>query len=379
MVFRLQRLRVVIKMNTNKWHIDFETRSMIDLRKAGVHVYSKHIFTDALCMAYAKNDLDVELWKLNDEMPYSLLEAVEKGESIYAHNAAFEYQIWNNVCVPKYGWPKLKLEQLHCTMAQAYYMALPGSLEHAAPSLGIAIKKDMPGHRVMLQLSQPRGFNEDGSPIWWAPEHAKNTKEYEILTGKFETLYSYCKNDIEVERELCKRTLPLPRNERRLWLLDQKINLRGVAIDKVGVQAGMKLLDFEKNYLNDEMKRVTNNAVATCQSVSQLKVWLEEFGLVVPSLAKQEVSELIDQIDLPEVCREALILRRQAAKSSTAKLDAMINGISPDGRLRGMFQYYGAYATGRWAARRVQLHNLPRGKMKPREVEMCIDLMGQVN
>lgn len=365
-------------MNTNKYHIDFETRSIVDLRTAGVDVYSKHPFTDALCMAYAKNNEDVQLWKLGYGNPYSLLEAVEKGESIYAHNAAFEYQIWNNVCVPKYGWPKLQLEQLHCTMAQCYYMALPGSLEHAAPSLGITAKKDMAGHRTMLQLSQPRGFNPDGSPIWWAPEDSKNEKEMFAIYEKFETLYKYCKNDIEVERELCKRTLPLPRNERRVWLLDQKINMRGVAIDKKGVQAGMKLMEYEKNYLNEQMKKLTNNAVATCQSVSQLKVWLEEFGLVVPSLAKQEVSELIDQVDLPEVCRQALLLRRQAAKSSTAKLDAMINGVSSDGRLRGMFQYYGAYATGRWAARRVQLQNLPRSRIKPKEIEMAILLMGEV-
>ena len=115
-------------MKKNILHIDFETRSVIDLTKAGAHVYSQDKTTNALCLGYAINDEPVQLWVLGQAFPSLLGEMLKRDDVIFAaHNAAFEYLIWNHVCVPKYGWAPLPLEKLDCTLVRAYEMGLPGS------------------------------------------------------------------------------------------------------------------------------------------------------------------------------------------------------------------------------------------------------------
>lgn len=140
-------------------HIDFETYSPVDLKSAGLHNYATNPFTGVHCLGYCFDDGPVELFNFHSERmaeDHPLLLHVAGGGEVVAHNAAFEFAIWNNVCVPKYGWPLLKLEQLRCTMAQAYAMALPGSLKEAALALGIDQQKDMAGQRVMMQLAKPK-------------------------------------------------------------------------------------------------------------------------------------------------------------------------------------------------------------------------------
>jgi DNA polymerase bacteriophage-type len=360
-------------MSVWKIHIDFETRSACDLKKSGADVYARHPTTDPLCMAWALNDEPVELWKLHEPPPVDLFMLIKDKVAIYAHNCAFELAIWNNVCIKKLGWPPLPVEQTHCTMAMAYAMALPGSLEKAAAAAGIKHQKDMAGHRVMLQISQPRNSedlaNSFGIPIWY------EKKDY---PEKFEQLYSYCINDVEIERELSDRLLPLCPQERRVWLLDQKINQRGVEVDLKSAQVARKLVAFETNRLNEEIRRVTNNAVATCTAHAQLKDWIKSKGIKCDGVAKGDVVELLSSPVLPLDVRDALLLRQEAAKSSTAKLESMLNGTCEDGRSRGLFQYHGA-GTGRWAGRRIQLHNLPRPKLNQNEIENVFDIFGRVS
>lgn len=140
-------------------HIDFETYSPVDLKSAGLHNYAINPFTGVHCLGYCFDDSDVELFDFHNERmaeDHPLLLHVASGGEVVAHNAAFEFAIWNNVCVRKYGWPLLRLEQMRCTMAQAYAMALPGSLKEAALALGIDQQKDMVGARVMMQLAKPK-------------------------------------------------------------------------------------------------------------------------------------------------------------------------------------------------------------------------------
>lgn len=321
-------------------------------------------------MAYAVNDMPVAIttresgwedWTAQDFKSWPMGEM-----TFFAHNAAFEIGIWNHVMSRRYGWPALRPEQVVCTMAMAYGMALPGALDNAAAAVGLTHQKDAAGGRVMLQLSKPRDLKPDGTPIWWEPKDAPE---------KFERLYAYCRQDVEVERELYKRLLPLSTTEQRLWQLDQKINQRGVAIDKRAVEAAIEVVQAETKRLQAEMQKVTGNAVATCGAVGQLKDWLRWKGYDTDKLAKADVVELLAIPDLKPECRRALELRQEAAKSSTAKLEAMLRGACDDGRLRGMFQYQGAGSTGRWAGRRVQIQNIVRGKMKPHEVEGVFSIL----
>ena len=347
-----------------KVHIDFETRSDIDLKKQGLYVYAQGENTDVWCMAYAFDNGPVELWKLGEPFPIDLLLHLEEGGEFYAHNANFEFQIWNFVCAKKYGWPRLPIKHLHCTMAMGYAMALPGSLENVAPALGIDQQKDMQGSRVMLQLSKPRAIVND-VPVWWSEEDAPE---------KFDTLYKYCKQDVEVERASHARMLSLSPSERNLWMLDQKINQRGIQIDIKSVQVAIDIIEYEKKRLDSEMRAVTDNGVATANATAQLKHWLKFQGIEIEGVTKADVVELLRLPTLPKAAKRALQIRQEAAKSSTAKLTAMILRANADGRVRGGHQYHGA-GTGRWAGRGIQVQNFPRPTMNHSDIEEVLKLM----
>jgi DNA polymerase len=338
-------------------HGDFETRSAVDLKACGADVYARHDSTDILCFAYAFDDGPVELIRLGDPLPNEIKLHLLDGGIFVAHNAAFELAIWNYVCARKYNWPKLKPEQCRCTMVMAYAMAIPGSLEKSAAAMGIDQQKDLAGQRVMMQLSQPKEVLqcEDGTPFyhWFTdPEHPE----------KFEKLYEYCKQDIRVEQELFKRLMKLSPSEQKLWEIDQRINQRGVYVDLPAVEAAIKLVEGEKVRLDQAMREATENQVATCTASTQLKKWIISEGFETEGVAKAHVDELLKNPALPEKIKKAVLLRQEAAKSSTAKLVAMKDGACADSRIRGLFQYHGA-STGRWAGRRIQPQNFPRSKL----------------
>ncbi len=332
-----------------KLHIDFETRSDVDLMARGVYNYAESENTDILCMAYAIEDEPVKIWKHGEKFPAELNTHLEDPEVlVYAHNAPFEWEIWNRVAVKKYRWPVLPIGKIHCAMATGYAMGLPGKLEKVAPAVGLDIEKDMQGNRIMMSLSKPK---QDGN--FW--------DEIEV-PEKFEKLYSYCMTDVEVERQAGKRMLSLIPAERDMWILDHKINQRGIQIDTEAVKVAMDIVEYEKTRMIDELQKVTNNAVATPNSNKQFKDWLNERGVKCDGVAASVVKELLEDKNIPADCRRALLIRQEAAKSSTAKLKSMLERASSDGRVRGLAQYHGA-ATGRWAGRGIQIQNFPRGAL----------------
>lgn len=338
-------------------HIDFETRSAADLKVVGLANYAAHPATDIQCMAYAFDDESVRLLNSanaqssegqdDGQSIYDLINHVQDDGLVYAHNAAFELAIWNEVLVKRHGWPPLRIEQMRCTMAMAYAMGLPGSLEHCAAALGLEHQKDMKGHRVMLQLSQPRKVIDDGTIVWWDD------------ATKLQMLYDYCCQDVEVERACHARMMELTPAEQALWVLYQRINDRGIPVDITSIDRAIALVESERRRLDEAMRKVTGNVVAGCTDVKQLTAWLRHNGVKISGVAKADVVDALSADDVPEACRTALQLRQEAAKSSTAKLKAMRLGASADGRVRGCTQHHGAH-TGRSAGRRVQPLNMPR-------------------
>jgi DNA polymerase len=343
-------------------HIDFETKSVIDIKAAGADVYARHPSTEVMCMGWAVDGGTVKLWTPESgEFP-----PITPSTTVVAHNAPFELAIWNHVGVKRYGWQPLDPHQIQCTMAMAYSMGLPGSLDGAAAAAGLAFQKDMTGNRIMLQLSRPRDFTPEGKPVWWSKSDAPE---------KFERLYAYCKQDIEVERELFKRLMQLSVKEREVWLMDYKINQRGVAMDLEAAKAALAIVELEERRLNEEMRKVTRNAVASCAAVAQLGAFLKDHGVFLDGVAKNDVLLALEQ-PLPDNCRQALLLRQEAAKSSTKKLKAMLASVCEDGRIRGIFQYHGA-GTGRWAGRRIQPQNFPRPRLSQEEIEGVFDVLNE--
>lgn len=337
--------------------IDFETRSTVDLKVAGLDNYSRHPDTDIWCMCWVMGDAS---GSTNHDLPYNVEAAVRNGATVVAHNSFFEISIWNNICVPRYGWPVLDPKQVRCTMAMAYAMSLPGSLDKCAQALGLDVKKDMAGHRLMMKMCKPRK-TKDGSLQWWdSPENIQR-------------LTQYCATDVEVERQLYQTMMKLSDAEQRIWELDCKINQRGVYVDLRSIDSAIQVVEHEQLRLDSQMSHVTGGVVTACSQAKRLTDWLRYRGISVEGVAKADISAALDET-LPADVREALTLRAEAAKSSTAKLVAMMESASSDSRVRGILQYHGA-STGRWAGRKIQVQNFPRGKLKPKEVDAAISLI----
>lgn len=344
-----------------KIFIDFETRSELDITKVGADVYSRHPSTDVLCVAWARDNGPVYV-RERVELPAFWMEPFN---FFAAHGAAFELAIWNNILTPRYGWPEVTPKDFECTMAMCYAMSLPGKLEMAALALGLDIGKDMRGRRVMMQLCKPRSYDDQGKSVWWDD------------MAKTQALMEYCKKDVEVTRGLYKRLQPLSPQERKIWLLDQAINRRGVAVDVELAKKAVAVVEAETLRLDKEMERLTDGFVPTCGSNIALQKYLTQGREnIVLSVDKASVLDMLAG-KLEPVSphhKKILTLRQEAGKSSTAKLQTMLNCSSYDGRLRGLFQYHGAN-TGRWAGRNVQLQNLPRGKLPHETVDKVLALL----
>lgn len=347
-------------MNSQAIHLDFETRSACDIREAGAEVYARHPSTDVWCLAWAfEDDECISLVRREDiisgYIPPLLRAHIESGGIVYAHSAAFELAITNNIMAPRYGWPKLDPKQVRCTAAMAYAMALPGSLDGCTKALGISDGKDMQGSRVMLQLARPRRIEPDGTIVWWDD------------ADKLERLYEYCKQDVVAERNAHRKMLDLSPAEQEVWQLDYAINQRGVPIDRPAVVAAIAVVEHERKRMDAIMRALTGGAVEACTEVGKLTTWVKAHGVDTDGLAKADIADLLECVNLPEPVHSALKLRQEAGKSSTAKLEKMLACACDDNRVRGTLQYHGA-STGRWAGRLIQPHNMPRGNLRPADV-----------
>jgi len=336
-------------------YIDFETRSEVDIKKSGAWVYSLDSSTEILCMAvkvytgnvnilYPKQLADHTYGEVKD-----LIEYIESGELVEAHNAFFEKAIWHNIMVKRYGWPEIKPEQWRCSASVAAYHALPRSLGGAGKILGLSTIKDDEGKRVMLQLSKPRprvgGFYEQ--------------EEYQ---EKFQTLYDYCKSDVEAEYAIANKLGGLPNRELKVWQLDQKINERGVHIDIDAVNKSLKILGEYSEKLEKELAILTEGKITTVGQRARILEWCKERGEELPGLTKADVEQALKTVKDAKVKR-VLEIRQALSKTSTAKYEAMKNSTAPDGRIRDVLMYHGA-STGRWSGKLVQFQNLPRGSIK---------------
>jgi len=340
-------------------HGDFETRGTVDLKEVGADVYTKHPDTDVWCFAYAVDDGEPIIIDREDFSKVPCFERLTMaGQRFAAHNANFELAVWNNIMVPRYGWPRLDPERVICTMAMAYAMALPGSLENAAAALGLTQQKDPAGHRLMMQMCRPK----TESPLtWW--------DDYDKLVA----LYEYCQQDVRTEQMLHARLLELSASERKIWILDHRINQRGIYIDRPAVEKAIDVVRREADRLNTDLATVTEGAVGFATEVASLTRWIQGQGVPIDGLAKADVIEALKIEEMPDPVRRALEIRQEAGKTSTAKLRTILNILSSDGRARDLLQYHAA-GTGRWGGRKLQPQNMPRPAISHETIEEILDL-----
>ena len=352
--------------------LDFETRSTAPFGRGKDSVtayqYARHPDTDVWCLCYAFNDGEVQEWDPLDSpfFPDDIVDALRDGWTFEAHNAGFEYCIWNYLLVPRWGVPALPFHQMDCTAARASIMALPRSLGGAGAALGLEVQKDDEGSRLMMRMAKPRKprKGEDPDGIYWWDDLERRQR-----------LIAYCRQDVEAERALSKVLRPMTPDARDMWLHDHKTNFRGVQVDTAFAQKAKRVMGAVERRYKEHLAAVTDGQVTSVTQVAQMKAWLEQYGVEADALDKTSVIHLLEDRTIPEAAKTVLEIRQEAGKSSVAKLNRFITLTSDDGRMRENFLYHAAN-TGRFGGKGAQLQNLPsRGGLGWREAEKVIELV----
>lgn len=356
--------------------IDFETRSPIDLRKCGVYRYAEDENTDILCCAYKIEDQPVQIWVpewAQDRFKYpcdeeNFLYAMANATEVHAHNAQFERVMWNEV-MTRYGFDPIPRGRWWCTAAKAAYMGLPRYLEGACLHAGVTEKKDKgEGYSIMMKMCKPRTplLKERKVDPDWQTNLYWHENDYEFLR-----LVDYCMQDVRAEYDLDQALPDLPPIERKIYLMDQQINDRGLRVDMDAIAHMKDAIEDFKETRQAQLSRVTEGQVQTATQNKKLMDWLNDQNFFMDNLQAGTVESALKG-DLPSPVRQVLEIRQELSKASIKKLDSMQNAACRDGRVRGTVMYYGAQRTGRWAGRIIQPQNLPRGTKSIDEVEVLI-------
>ena len=335
------------------YSIDFETRSFANLPDVGLDKYANCLSTEVLCIAFGTTPETVKV--LPPQNPstnqlWPLMQHVSRGGKIQAWNAMFEYAIWNCVCVPKYGWPELKLEQCIDSMAIAAANNIPQGLDEAGTFMDSEHKKDAAGKRLIMKLSKPSNkkiFNED--------------------KDLFIELFNYCAQDVRTEMSIVANLRPLTDAEMEIWYLTQRINLRGVPVDPQELRKAVSAVEGAQLSLDKECLALTG-----CKPSERAKLlaWVNEQGVSMDDLTAESVSKML-QCSIHTRVKKALELRQEGSQTSVAKYAKMME-IQREGRIRNTLVYHGA-STGRWASRGgLNLQNIARPTLEEGEIERAI-------
>jgi DNA polymerase len=331
--------------------IDFETRSECDLPARGPYNYARHPSTQVLCMAYAIDDGEVELWTPDQPFPREIL-----SHQIRAHNAAFERLILWYVLCPDLDLPEPALEQFYCTAAQARSNCAPGSLEDVGRFAGASMKKDHKGAALVRKCCLP---------------------PFKHTADDLAALFEYCKQDVRAMRAISKSLRDLSPEELADYHVNERINDRGVKVDVDLCLAAMRYSEAERVEIEARVVELTEGAVTSVRS-PKMRAWvLERLGPEARKLARSKDKDSIDKTvranllamenpdEVPPAVAEVIQCADDLWASSTAKFGRLAAlADDEDQRVRGAFVFAGGAATGRAASYGAQVHNFPRKSAK---------------
>lgn len=359
--------------------LDFETQSKEKLKgskSVGSYMYSIHPSTRPICLYLSNPDDDSHIFglkfdeinkkfkDLDPEFQYWLEEEIKKETIFSAHNSFFEYCIYNNILVKRYGWPKVPDKQWHCTAAKAAAAALPRKLEDCAKVLKLDKQKDMDGHRAMLAVSAPRRITKNNKETFWTPTSAPD---------KFKSVYKYCRNDVAVEIAIDGDLPDLTPEEEKVWALDQTVNWRGISVDIDLVNRIVSMIEDEAEDYTAEINKITNGKVTSATQLDKLLSFIRKRGVTLPDLTKGTVNKYLEEgDDLDPVVKRLLEIRQIIAMSSLKKYPVFQRRTAPDGKIRDLTMYHAA-STGRAGGTGIQPHNFPRGSIK--NVALAIEMI----
>ena len=334
--------------------IDIETKSSVDIGKAGLYRYAQSDDFEILLFAYRYGNEDVQIIDLaqGEKIPDKIVEDLRNPQIVkHAYNAAFEWY-----CMNKAGY-ETPLCQWKCTMIHGLYCGYTAGLDATGKAIGLPQdkRKLTTGKALIRYFCAPcKPTKNNGKRTWNLPKHAPE---------KWELFKEYCKQDVVTESAILRRldAFPVPEEEETLWQMDIRMNAFGVKVDTALISGALQINDHSTELLENEARAITG--LQNPNSSVQLLDWIHNNGVEMDNLQKVTVTEKLSD-DLPDDVRRALEIRQQLGKTSIKKYVAMDTAKGKDDRVRGLTQYYGANRTGRWAGRLVQMQNLPRNYIK---------------
>mgnify|MGYP000749537943 FL=1 len=334
--------------------IDIETKSSVDIGKAGLYRYAQSDDFEILLFAYRYGNEDVQIIDLaqGEKIPDKIVEDLRNPQIVkHAYNAAFEWY-----CMNKVGY-ETPLCQWKCTMIHGLYCGYTAGLDATGKAIGLPQdkRKLTTGKALIRYFCAPcKPTKNNGKRTWNRPKHAPE---------KWELFKEYCKQDVVTESAILRRldAFPVPEEEETLWQMDIRMNAFGVKVDTALISGALQINDHSTELLENEARAITG--LQNPNSSVQLLDWIHDNGVEMDNLQKVTVTEKLSD-DLPDDVRRALEIRQQLGKTSIKKYVAMDTAKGKDDRVRGLTQYYGANRTGRWAGRLVQMQNLPRNYIK---------------
>ena len=340
--------------------IDIETYSDVDLISCGVYKYSSSPYFEILLIAYSVDDKETVCIDVanGEEPPKEFMEMLfDDTVTKTAFNANFE-----RTCFSNYYQHSFRPEAWRCTAVQATMLALPLSLEGVGAVLGLDKQKMTEGKELIKYFcSTCKATKSNGGRTRNLPKDAPE---------KWRQFKTYCIRDVDVEKQIRQRLakFPIPKREQEIYCLDQRINDRGIMVDRNLVNHAVACDLLYKETATARAYELTG--LENPNSVSQLKLWLKEKGLEVDSLAKDTVKDL--SMKAEGDVQEVLKLRLATSKTSVKKYEAIDRSVCAENRVHGLLQFYGANRTGRWAGRLVQIHNLPQNHLPDLELARAL-------
>jgi DNA polymerase len=352
--------------------VDFESKSTVDLEVHGLDRYAKDPSTQVLLLGHALNDEPVQVWEPHlAPFPVELEEQLQDPFIVKsAFNVAFERNIFRYVLgrdIPVDEWSDI--------MIQARHLSITGGLDQVCEVLGLKENeaKIADGKRLIDMFCYP--VCEAREETLFGAQSAI-FRDWSTDPEDWRRFKEYCARDVEAERAAFKKMarFPLPDNEQRGWILDQIINERGVPVDLELVRNALHISDQAKYALDLRMKKITG--LDNPQSPKQLMEWAKKQGYPFNSMGKIWIQRAIDSKEISEDCREVFKMRQQASKTSWAKLEAIQNIVSADGRVRHQFAFLGSTRAGRWSGRDIQMQNLPKPSPAiEKNLELAVELV----
>ena len=365
-------------MNKIRITHDFETQSAADLRKVGAYEYSLHPSTRCMSLAFKASNRNTmyffdfhQMQKPFKDFPLKFITLwiswIKDPNVIFgAHNSYFETVIYNNVLVQRLGWPTIPIEKRYCTAAKAAAAALPRNLQGAGEALALHTQKDMTAHGALMRICKPTKawtcwYKDKDKSKWW--EEPVQFYTPQTAPQDFKVVYDYNKIDV-LSEELLDVTLPdLTPFEQTLWVIDQKINLRGVRVDIPVINKIFQTMASETKTMGRELDTLTMGLVKSGNARAQILDFLALEGLKLPDLKAKTVDDFLANGKASGDAQTLLHLRKALSKASTKKYEAFQRTAASDGRVRDILLFHAA-STGRWGGKGVQPQNLPRGIIK---------------